>query len=93
MIEQPLDMPNTAIISAKLAERFMGKGSRGAGRIGGTPQPDSTRDHKRYRSYRPHQLRKACGREDGEDGQRCRKVLGAWRQVFNLPGVGKAWAS
>jgi hypothetical protein len=42
MIEQPLDMPNTAINKAKLAERFMGEGSRGAGRAGGTPLPDST---------------------------------------------------
>ena len=42
MIEQPLDMPNTAINRAKLAERFMGEGSRGAGRADDTPPPDST---------------------------------------------------
>lgn len=42
MIEQPLDMPNTVIIKAKLAERFMGEGSRGAGRSDGTPLPDFT---------------------------------------------------
>jgi hypothetical protein len=42
MIEQPLDMPNTAINRATLAERFMREGSRGAGRAGGTPPPDST---------------------------------------------------
>jgi hypothetical protein len=42
MIEQPLDMPNTAINRAKQAERFIGEGSRGAGRADGTPLPDST---------------------------------------------------
>ena len=42
MIEQPLDMPNTAINRTKLAERFMGEGSRGAGTVGGKPLPDST---------------------------------------------------
>jgi hypothetical protein len=42
MIEQPLDMPNTAINRTKLAERFMGEVSRGAGTVGGKPLPDST---------------------------------------------------
>lgn len=42
MMEQPLDMPKTAIKRAKLAERFIGEGSRGAGRSDGTALPDST---------------------------------------------------
>jgi hypothetical protein len=42
MSEQPLDMPNTAINRAKLTERFMGEGSRGAGIADGTPPLDST---------------------------------------------------
>ena len=42
MIEQPLDMPNTVINRTKLAKRFMGEVSRGAGRAGRTPLPDST---------------------------------------------------
>jgi hypothetical protein len=42
MIEQPLDMPDTAINRAKQAERFIGEGSRGAGRADGTTPPDST---------------------------------------------------
>lgn len=42
MIEQPLDMPSTPINTTKQAERFMGEGSRGAGRADGTPLPEST---------------------------------------------------
>jgi len=34
MIEQPLDMPNTAITTAKPTERFMCAGSLGAGMTG-----------------------------------------------------------